>query len=84
MTQDEVIDLTIQLQYFLVKSKEEMLELFNEAYNKIDEVSLTREETDEIFHKTVHSKEFQVKLDAEFEKEKQRNSGALHYAMFGT
>jgi phosphoribosyl-ATP pyrophosphohydrolase len=84
MTQDEVIDLTIQLQYFLVKSKEEMLELFNEAYNKIDEVSLTREETDEIFHKTVHSKEFQVKLDEEFEKEKQRNSGALHYAMFGT
>lgn len=84
MKEEEVIDLIIQLQYFLVRDNEEMFALFNEAYNEIMFASLTREETDAIYRKTVHSKAFAIKLDEEFEKEKERNSGALQYAMYGT
>jgi pantothenate kinase len=84
MKEDDVIDLIIQLQYFLVASNDEMFVLFNDAYNEIMFASLTREETDEIYRKIVHSQAFKTKLDEEFEKEKERNSGALHYAMFGT
>jgi hypothetical protein len=84
MKEDDVIDLIVQLQYFLVRDNDEMFALFNDAYNEIMFASLTREETDEIYRKTVHSEAFKVKLDEEFEKEKERNSGALQYAMFGT
>jgi hypothetical protein len=84
MKEEDVIDLIIELQYFLVRDNEEMFAIFNEAYNEIMFASLTREETDAIYLKTVHSQAFKVKLDEEFEKEKERNSGALQYAMFGT
>lgn len=84
MKEDELLDLIIQLQYLLVSSNEEMLEIFNDAYNEIESSSLTREETDALYRKTVDSKAFEIKLDEEFEKEKERNSGALHYAMYGT
>lgn len=84
MKEEDLIDLIIQLQYFLVRDNEEMFALFNDAYNQIEHASLTREETDAIYRRTVESKEFGIKLDEEFEKEKERNSGALQYAMWGT
>lgn len=84
MKEEEVIDLIIQLQYFLVRDNEEMFAIFNEAYNEIMYASMTRDETNAIYRKTVASKAFEVRLNEEFEKEKEKNSGALQYAMWGT
>jgi hypothetical protein len=86
VTQNKVlkmIELSIEIQY-LIAQPEELRNIFWENINQewFKDNPKTLEEATTIYDNMVSTKTFNNRLNLEFEKEKERNSGALEYALF--